>query len=468
MIKTKEGGIQYEHSLDHAIEFFSKAGSIFSKKGNFYEERESVLSLFQKIWIVDKELAFKLLMWLRDCRGGAGNRSGARECYKWLSKYDPEWLEINISLLPEIGRWDDLRSLFDSDLEINAAKLWSYNLKENILAAKWADRSDKPLQKFLELNEAGLRKLLSKIRKNHIVEHEMCTKRWNEIEYEKVPSVAISRYTNAFGRHDEERFEKFKEDLKTGKKKIHASVLFPHDCVRTVLHGDPEIGEAQFNELPNFLEGVEERIIVISDTSGSMQTNISGSVEAIHISQGMALYCSAKISKDNPFHKKFIGFCSEGKFKNWNDMDFAQAIQNRNIFDGAVGSTRIDKALDLILETAKFFNLANEQIPTTLLIISDMQFYSGSGIYGAGCSNSDTEINQALNKWTKANYNKPKIIYWNTDGYAGSPEVANSYNVALISGFSPAILKAIFSAEDFSPRAIMLKALEKYEINVPE
>ena len=143
-------------------------------------------------------------------------------------------------------------------------------------------------------------------------------------------------------------------------------------------------------------------------------------------------------------------------------MTFSQAIQNRSIFDYAVGSTRIDKALDLILDTAKFFNLTNEQIPTTLLIISDMQFHND------GCQNSDTEVNQALNKWTKTNYNKPKIVYWNTDGYAGSPEIANSYNVALVSGFSPAILKAIFSGDDFSPKAIMLRALEKYKINIPE
>ncbi len=462
MIKTKESGNQYEHSLDHAVEFFSKAGSMFIKKENFYEGAESALSLFQKIWIVDKALAFKLLLWLRDCRGGAGNRSGARQCYQWLAKYDPEWLKTNISLLPEIGRWDDLRCLFNSDLEYLAAKLWSDNLKKNILSAKWADRTDKPLQKFLNLTEADLRKFLSKIRKDHIVEHKMCTNRWNEVEYEKIPSVAMSRYTNAFGKHDEERFEKFKEDLKTDKKKVHASVLFPHDCIRTVLNGDSEIGEAQFNALPNFLKEVKERIIVISDTSGSMCINVSGSVQAIHISQGMALYCSAKIPKNNPFYKKFIGFCSEGKFKNWNDMTFSQAIQNRSIFDYAVGSTRIDKALDLILDTAKFFNLTNEQIPTTLLIISDMQFHND------GCQNSDTEVNQALNKWTKTNYNKPKIVYWNTDGYAGSPEIANSYNVALVSGFSPAILKAIFSGDDFSPKAIMLRALEKYKINIPE
>ena len=85
MLKTHEGAQAYEHSLNHALELFSKGGSLFKKRGSFYSGDESALSLFQKSWIVDKELTFKLLLWLRDCRGGAGNRSGFRDCLHWLA-----------------------------------------------------------------------------------------------------------------------------------------------------------------------------------------------------------------------------------------------------------------------------------------------------------------------------------------------------------------------------------------------
>ncbi len=462
MLETREGGIQYEHTLDHALEFFSKAGSLFEKRESFYGGEDTALSLFQKIWIVDKPLAFKLLMWLRDCRGGAGNRSGARSCYRWLAEREPDsfWLSANMELLLDVGRWDDLRSFWTTPMEMFAAIIWGANLEKNILAAKWADRSDRPLQRVLKTNEAGLRKKLADIRKSHIVEHKMCTDRWGEVEYSKVPSVAMARYTNAFKRHDEERFEKYKKDLVEGKETVHADVLFPHDCVRTVLNGDHGIGNAQFDALPNFMD-TDERVIVISDTSGSMITRVSGSVQAVHVSQGMALYCSAKIQKGSPFYKKFIGFCSEGKFKNWNGMSFSEAIYDREIFDRAIGSTRIDKALDLILETARFFNLADSFMPTMLLIISDMQFHSGTEGFG-------TEIQNALLRWIDAGYSKPKIIYWNVAGYIGSPETVDAENVALVSGFSPAILKAIFSGEDIFPKAVMLRTLEKYNINIPE
>ena len=464
MKETNEGALQYEHSLDHAVEFFSKAGSLFEKKQSFYDNEESALSLFQKSWIVDPYVSFKLLLWLRDCRGGAGNRSASRSIYKWLANHDPEWLKVNIGWLPLLGRWDDLKSLFGTELEDIATELWITALEDkNVLAAKWADRKDKPIQRHLETNEAGLRKYLANIRKNHIVEHLMCSNNWNEVNYEHVPSVAMARYTKAFGKHDEERFNSYKESLKKGTATIHSDVLFPHDCVRTVLEGDKDIANAQFEALPNYMDP-NSRVIVICDTSGSMSEHISGSVQAVHVSQGMALYCSGKIPANNPFHKKFIAFCSEGEFKDWNAMSFAKAVSNRYFFNGAVGSTQIGKALNLILKTAQFFSLPDSMMPNMLLIVSDMQFHQGGMDY---YNPNLSEVENCLDMWKQAGYSIPTIVYWNTSGYAGSPVTTKHKNVALVSGFSPSILKAIFSAEDLTPKGVMIKTLEKYKIAVP-
>lgn len=471
MRQTKEGGTAHEHELDHCLSFFSKAGSLFENRSSFYTEDKSALSLFQKCWIVDKETALKLLLWLRDCRGGAGNRSGFRSIANWLADMDGEWLAVNMDWIPEVGRWDDLRSLFGTALENKAALFWAEAIRDNqVLAAKWADRKDKPVKHALGIKEEGkFRKLLARIRKNHIVEHKMSTRRWNEIDYHTVPSLAMARYTNAFMRHDENRFTKYKEQLKTGESTIHADVLFPHDCIRTVRNGDAEIAEAQFNALPNYLEGTNEKIVVISDTSGSMTIHVSGSIKAVDVSQGMALYCSAKIPEDNPFHKKFIGFCDEGRFKNWNGMSFSQAVNDHNIFDGAIGPTQIDRALKLILETASFFGISDDYMPTTLLIVSDMQFHVQTRRMGMrGKPISTTEVNEVLDEFEQKGYSRPKIVYWNTAGYAGSPETALGNNVSLVSGFSPAVLKAIFSGEDMSPIGVMKKAIEKYEINTPK
>lgn len=458
---TKEGAAQYKHSLNDHLEFFSKAGSLRKEQRGFYSGQTSALELFKRAWQTDKEIAFKLLLWLRDCRGGAGNRSGAREIYTWLAQVDPLWIVANIYSLPQVGRWDDLRSLFGTTIEDKVATMWSTALVENnVLAAKWADRKDKPLQIHLGLDEARLRKFLSDIRKDYLTEKKMCEKSWKQINYEHVPSVAMARYTNAFVRNDGPRFEKFKKSVEKGSKKINATTLFPHDCVITARHGDRKTADLQFNALPNYLEGTNERIIVISDTSGSMSCFIGGKVQAVDVSQALALYCSEKIGKENPFYRKFIGFCSESKFKDWNGRTFSDAVRNRDIFDGAIGATRIDTALNFILTSAQNFGAKNEHMPTTLLIISDMQFHSG-------CKSEGTEVEKAMKRWEEAGYNRPKIVYWNTAGYPGSQATANHKDIAMISGFSPAILASILSYEDMSPINVMMKAIDKYKIIVP-
>ena len=472
MINTKEGAKAYEHSLDHAVEFFSKAGSMFVKKDAFYEGEESALSLFQKAWIVDKAIAMKLLLWLRDIRGGAGNRSGARECYQWLAKNDPEWLAANVNWLPVVGRWDDLRSLFYTDAEKYAVELWAKALKDNdILAAKWADRSDKPLQKHLGISIGDFRRLLAWLRKNHIVEHKMCTKRWNEVDYEKIPSVAMARYTHAFGEHDVERFSKYKEGLVKGEAKIHAGALFPHDCVRTSRNGDKEIADAQFDALPNYMEGTDEKILVISDTSGSMDSTVAGSIRAVDVSQALALYCSARMPKDGPFYKKFIAFCSESELKDWEGMTFSEAISNNDIFDRAVGATQIHTALKMILKIAKAFKLTDDQMPTALLIVSDMQFHPDPAInshwQNYGVESKGSEVEEGLDRFVEAGYKKPKVIYWNTGGYAGSPATIKSPSTALVSGFGIPTLGSVLAGKDLTPVGVMLSALEKYDITIP-
>ena len=476
MEKTKEGANKYIHSMNHALEFFSKAGSLYDKRESYYGQESSAKDLFVSSFTVDKLLSMRLLMWLRDCRGGAGNRSGARSIIKWLAEYDPQWIKANMHYIPVHGRWDDLRALFKTPLRNEAGAFWANAIQQgDVLAAKWAKRHYKPVRQALRLRESEFRKLLANIRKSHIVEHLMCQKEWNAISYKNVPSVAMARYTKAFAKNDGERFTAYKEAVKKGVEKVHADVLFPHDCIRTVLNGDRDMGELQFNALPNYMEESGEQVMVICDTSGSMGVKVGGAVEAIHVSMGMALYCSSRVPVDSPFYKRFIGFCDEGKFVDWRKHTFKTAIKDRTIFNGAVGSTRIDKALDLILNIAITRNIKQELMPTTLLIVSDMQFHDGAVSYRAygmkamenAQNKSLTEVERSLQKWDNAGYERPKIVYWNTAGYQGSQDTVSSENIGLVSGFSPSICKAIFGGDDFSPLAIMYRALEKYEVIDP-
>jgi len=142
-------------------------------------------------------------------------------------------------------------------------------------------------------------------------------------------------------------------------------------------------------------------------------------------------------------------------------MTLSEALRNKEIFDGAYGSTRLDKALMTILHTAQMFKVPQENMPTTLMIVSDGQFTS---MVNGG---DGTVVENCMKAWQKAGYAPPKIVFWNVAGYAGAPATVSAPNTGLVSGFNTAILDAVFNGVEFTPRAIMKRAIEKYKIVIP-
>jgi len=479
-MRGNNGDFLYDSTGNSALEFFSKAGSLFVDKKSFYGEESSALELFKPAFSDDNVRGMKLAFWLRDCRGGAGNRSGFRAIVSWLSGRYPEWVIANLNLIPKTGRWDDLIACVDTPCESFAMKLWADAiLQKDGLACKWAPREKNnkvvysKLRKLAKMSPKDFRKHLAD--NTSVIETNMCSGEWYEIDYNTVPSVAMARSAKAFLKHDAARFDSWKNSLENPEStnKVNASVLFPHDVLRTLFSeigeqryfrgrnnfADSKLANAQFEALPNYMEGLNMRIMSICDFSGSMCTQISGSIRAIDVSLGLGLYCSDRVGKENPFYRMFIPFSDSSKLISWQKDTFSIAAQKVN--DGWCGSTNIQKALDQILDSAKMFGATNEQIPNCLLILSDMQFNEGSR------HASETVIESCMKKWEKEGYTRPRIVYWNLAGYKGSTDTFNRNDVALVSGFSPSLLKAILGGEDFSPMTILERAIAKYEIVEP-
>jgi len=494
MTRTGNDDFAYDNSGNTLLEFFSKAGSLFKNKGTYYCNESTVMELFKPAWITNNHKSVQLAMWTRDIRGGAGNRSGFRDIIKWLAKDDDgqKWIEANLHWIPEVGRWDDLEALIDTPCEKSALDFWVRAIQDgHQLAAKWAPRGDKnkvvfnKLRKVAQMDPKTFRKLL--VKNTNVVETAMCGNNWYKIDYSKIPSVAMARYNNAFGKHDSVRFSQWKEALKKGvdeegnEVKVNAGALFPHDVIRT-LYADldnkngghygftntrrnaniqfknSELANAQFEALPDYMDNNKMRIISICDFSGSMTSVISGSIRAIDVSMGLGLYCSDRLGKKNPFYRKFIPFSDDSRLVDWKNESFSIAAQKYN--DGFVGSTNIRAALDQILNAAKLFGATNRNIPNCLIIISDMQFNRGT-------DNDITSVEAGLLEWEKAGYKRPKIVYWDLAGCQGSPSTKNHEDVGLVSGFSPSLLTAVLGGKDFSPMAILERAIEKYKITDP-
>lgn len=395
--------------------------------------------------------ASAILLWARDIRhGGAGERNVFRSLFKSLIESDQNMAEKVLRLIPDCGRFDDLTVAYGTPLESLAVAIWVDALNnKNALAFKWADRSDKRLQKALRMNEARLRKFISSGRKGTIVETAMCQNEWNGIEYGKLPSVAGMRYAKAFKKHDEARYTAFIGDKDT---KVNAKVAYPYDVYRMYNNADQKDAASKYWEnLPDLC--AEGNILPLCDVSGSMCAIASGKVTCLDVSVSLGVYLAQKIK--GAFNGKLMTFSESPTIVNLpKTKDIGDLFGFVNRMSWGM-NTNIEKAYRAILAEAKKCNATNADMPKMLLILSDMAFDS--------CASGKT-INQDIkDAFKKAGYDVPKLVYWNLNAnYGNFPTMKSEKDVALVSGFSPKVLEAVLAAKEVTAVDVMEEAIKPF------
>lgn len=435
---TANGAITHSTSLNAVLDLFFIAGASRTI------EESVIQNMLTKAYAENKLLTLKVIFWAGDIRGGQGERRFLRIALKWLETYHNSVLEQLLQFVPEFNRWD---SLFELSSDKSLQLIHKALADKNQLCAKWMPRKkqyDNFASKFRKrfgLTPKQYRQLI--VENTNVVETQMCKKEWSEIEYKKIPSVAFSKYRKAWARNDGERFKQFIDDVNAGKQKIHASVIFPHDIYKSYKAGGDEASiNAQWNCLPNYLENSEERILPVCDVSGSM----TGTPMDISVSLG--LYFSER--NKSVFKDAFITFSETPKLHHLKGV-LSQRIQQLESADWGM-STNLVAVFELILNAAVTNKLSNDDLPTMIVIISDMEFNMAS--------KSQTNFEFIDKAFAKHEYIRPSLIFWNVNGRENNvPVNKNDKNVALVSGCSPVTIKSILSAREITPIEVMMTAL---------
>jgi Domain of unknown function (DUF2828) len=462
---TANGAATLATSLDPVVDLFFAIGSSRGK---------DLTAPFAAAYGASREHALRVLAWARDIRGGAGERDTFRKLLQYLEANRPLDAEMLIPFVPVYGRWDDLFSFKTDRLRHASFALIDRALKnQDGLCAKWMPRKNKPavfkdsvqlrdadksqeqLMKFMGLSQKQYRKLLVGL--TNVVETKMCAKDWDSIEFGKLPSVAASRYQKAFGRNAAEAYTKYKDALEKGEAKVNAAAIFPHDVVKAMFAGDRVVAKAQWEALPNFLG--DDCILPMVDRSGSMSCPVGGNpnLTCEDIAMSLGLYLADK--QKGAFKDMWLSFADTPKINILNGDIISKLDQLRR---GEVGySTNVEGAFKEVLRVALKNKVPQAEMPKYILLLSDMEFNSATG--GA----SVTLYNQFQADFAAAGYELPKIVFWNLNARSGNVPVRfDEAGTALVSGFSPAILKAILGAKAFSPKDIMLEAImgERYNV----
>ena len=440
---TENGAMAYDRLNGSLITLFAQIGALRPRSEKEIEAK------FASAFNEDRLLATKMLFYAGNIRGGLGERRTFRICLHWLAMNHPTIVKKNIQNIALFNRFDSLFTLVGTSCEKD---MWSYvqkilvndlqNMRDGkpcSLLAKWMPTETASSKKTrtlarkaiyaFKITERQYRQILSSLRKYiKVVERKMSNNEWDDINYPTVPSYAMSRYNQAFLKHDNERYSKYIEDLNDGKTKVNASTLYPYDLVRNYMGWSSQnnlVAEQQWKALPNYISG-ENNIIVMADVSGSMFGR------PMETSIGLAIYFAERNKGD--YQNCYMTFTDRPHFIKINpNGTLREKVAQVRCTD--IGyNTNLEAAFDYILSNAIYNNVSNEDMPKTLVVISDMEidrYMSGRGL---------GFVDTMKEKFMAHGYELPKLVLFNVEA-RNDTFLSQSQDVINISGQSISTFK---------------------------
>ena len=386
----------------------------------------------------DKEKLFS--MFIRDPRYGLGRRDLGRRLLA-MSR-------VSAENVVKCGRFDDLLFTKTEDIEqLYDYTDYMYHEAENgnELAKKWFPRLTsknrelaKDLYRYLMFTEKEYRKFI----KVETTEKKLTERRTSEIDFEKVPSLAMIKYYKRFstGEDTKERFQKYLDSVKKGEKKLNISTANVYDIYR---NRDKIDADLYFDKL----EKIKISCIPILDTSGSMfdsNNSIGKAMSIAHYLSKCSTYCNGQLIgfSSNPHLIKIEEKTSRaGYYSNFGDSNKYSRELN-SMYTGECANTDFGKVMKLLEQL--------EELPEYLVVLSDMEFDEGS-------NQSKKELQRL---WKEKGYTT-KIVWWNFNSRNKTvPELDEMGNIYL-SGYSPMLLKYLEAG--FDGKEFLEKLLSEYK-----
>lgn len=367
---------------------------------------------------------------------------------KWIKREDKSNSNYRINIINE---------LFFNDIDMKKLETTNYNLYY---------RKIKYGQKLLRIILSSLCQLIN------LVEHNMTnatSRGWDKINFDIVPSKAITKYRKAFLNKDKDgEVRYFDEDRIKCSENIIKSILnnklkggqqdLEKLCDLIWNEKNPTKNEKLLinEQWKKIVESVSElldeetkdseldfkNIIPIIDVSGSM----SG-YNVMHNAIGLGILCSMLSNLPG----LFITFSEKPNVLSFNrDDNIFDIFENVKQSDWGY-STNIDATYKLLLDLMKKNNVPNDTC-YSLLFLTDGQFndmvcYTGNRrkvnnlIY-------NTFYERMSEEFRNNNYMMPRTIFWNLNSRSpGFPASSDLKGVQLVSGFSQTLMQQVLSGD---------------------
>ncbi|KAG2062726.1 hypothetical protein BDR04DRAFT_1235663, partial [Suillus decipiens] len=336
----------------------------------------------------------------------------------------------------------------------------------------------------------------------------MSANRWSEIVYSRVSSVCMDKNKEHFFNHDPDRFVSYLTDVESGTKQISGATLLPHDLVmqaaacvrpssvgmgvslqnaieehkRKLLDTQARVVEAQWATLLERLReaGELDNCIAVCDVSGSMGSvdycyarSRQFSVPPIWPAISFSLIL-ARLAKP-PFKDAFITFSKHPEMivlDPEGTVSLGKTVMNMSRSDWAMNTNFNAVFLDLLLPLAQKHAVPQDQMIKRIFVFTDMQFDESQEPDEDTDEDSEEETEEETEKKTELNaaewatnhdviekaykeagYEMPEIVYWDLSSGNRYPSITapvtgERKGVALLSGYSPSLLKVFMGGDE--------------------
>lgn len=393
-------------------------------------------------------------MFVRDPRFGLGRRDLGRKLM--------ELSQVSAINIVKAGRYDDLWHIptdenlkyLKDNLSEELANKWMPRLtgKDKLIAktlCKMWGLSEKEYRALIKIDSTTEYKLsyaeqqenqneLERIFEKKKFDHPLV----DSIDFEKVPSLAMTKYLHAFSTREDtrERFMKYIDDVKNNKAKVNVSTANVTDAYKIATKDsnsnvDDVIGK---KIIDNETLGVELDAIVILDTSGSMGSLGRNSILDKAMSLAHALSTHSTYARN-----QLISFSSCPQLMTIKGDTLKE--QYNSMYTGDCSNTDFGKVMQILQNLSKY--------PEYLIVLSDMEFDYGS--------NQSKEETMKIFKDHGAN---TKLIWWNLNDRNKTVPEFDEYGNIYLSGYNLQILKLLENKFDMSTYIDTI--LEKYKQDI--
>ncbi len=505
---TENGALSHSTTGTALLDYFSKAGT--------YRDRtiETVHADVSKMWAESPMATLQMLFYMRlvtrstkgffaseDVQKGQGIRDEYRKAISWIAKFHPAEFQKNMWLMPVVGCWkdlwhSDLIDVLDQDQVFTLIERGMTDPYNRALLAKFlpkirsksnvTNERHKRMNLFahalrirLNMNEKQYRQFKTS-GESHKFQRDMSQGLWANLDFKRIPGKALFSIVNHKGRDGKTTLERHGIEAKylswIQTQPVAKFTGYPFELLKAVRENGVALSLVQKHTLDKQFDGLIElakkdrggikgNVWCALDTSGSMGCGIGMSgTTPLDVCMGLGIYFSTL--NEGPFKNHVIMFDDTSR-----DLELKGTFTDKvsQLPANAMGSTNFQSVIDEIVRIRKSRpEIAVDHYPTTLLVVSDMQFNPVSG-------NVDTNYRHAMKQLKAVGLPEIQVVWWNVNASYGndSPSKMDDKGVVMISGFDGAIITNILGGETevkdevtgeirkLNPSENMLKALNQ-------